>query len=90
MNKAEFVSALASHAGLTKREAEFFLQAFRQTLEENLPKAGRIALPGIGIFEVAERAARKGHHPTTGAEIDIPAKKSVRFKAAQALNSAVR
>ncbi len=90
MNKAEFVSAVASHAGLTKKDAELFLHAFQKTLEENLPVVGRIALPGLGIFELAERSARKGRNPATGEEIDIAAKKVVRFKAAKDFDSAIQ
>jgi len=90
MNKTEFISALASHGGITKKEAELFLQAFQKTLEENLPKTGRIALSGIGTFEIAKRAARKGRNPATGEEIDIPARKSVKFKAAKNLDTLVQ
>ncbi len=85
MNKAEFVAAIAAHTGLSKKDTDTFLQGFRKALEESLPEAGRIALPGIGVFEVSERAARKGRNPATGAEIDIPAKKTVKFKAAKEL-----
>ncbi len=85
MNKAEFVAAIATHTGLSKKDADTFLQGFRKALEEALPHAGRIALPGIGVFEVSERAARKGRNPATGAEIDIPAKKTIKFKAAKEL-----
>jgi DNA-binding protein HU-beta len=50
-----------------------------------LRTSGRQAIPGLGVFTVAERAARKGHNPATGAEIDIPAKRAVKFKAAKDL-----
>ena len=43
----------------------------------------------IGGFEVAERAAREGRNPTTGATIKIPASKAPKFKAGKALKDAV-
>jgi len=81
MNKAEFVAALAQHGAMTKVDAEKLFQVFRHTLETELPSAGKITLPGFLTFEVVEKPARKGHHPTTGQEIDIPAKKSIKVKA---------
>ncbi len=50
-----------------------------------LPDAGKIILPGIGTFAVVEKAARKGRNPATGLEIDIPAKKVIKFKPAKEL-----
>ncbi len=85
MNKAEFVAAMSRHGVMSKTDAEKVLQVFRHTLEMELPETDRIALPGIGIFTVVEKAARKGRNPATGQEVDIPAKKAVRFKASKEL-----
>jgi DNA-binding protein HU-beta len=46
-------------------------------------------LVGFGTFSVAQREARKGRNPQTGAEIDIPAKKVVKFKTGSALKDEV-
>jgi hypothetical protein len=45
-----------------------------------LKKGERVAIPGLGIFSVRERAARKGRNPRTGAVINIPARKVVVFQ----------
>jgi DNA-binding protein HU-beta len=42
-------------------------------------------LIGFGTFSVSERAARKGRNPQTGKEIQIAAKKVVKFKAGSGL-----
>jgi DNA-binding protein HU-beta len=70
---------------MSKADAENVLQIFRHTLEMELPEAGKIILQGIGTFEVVEKAARKGRNPATGQEIDIPAKKAIKFKPAKEL-----
>jgi DNA-binding protein HU-beta len=54
-----------------------------------LQREARIALPGIGIFTVQERAARTGRNPATGQEIQIPARKTVKFKTAKEIADAV-
>lgn len=49
----------------------------------------RIALPGIGVFTVQERAARTGRNPANGQEIQIPARKAAKFKTAREIAGAV-
>lgn len=81
MNKAELVEAMASEAGLSKADAKKALDAFINTTTKALKKNDRVALVGFGSFSVSTRAARKGRNPQTGKEIDIKAKKVVKFKA---------
>ncbi|MHB1642345.1 MAG: HU family DNA-binding protein [Acidithiobacillus sp.] len=85
MNKSEFVAALSRHGAMSKVDAGKVLEVFRHTLEMELPEAGKIILPGIGVFAVVEKAARKGRNPATGQEVDIPAKKAIKFKPAKEL-----
>jgi nucleoid DNA-binding protein len=42
-----------------------------------------VALRGFGTFRISERSARKGRNPQTGEEIDIPASRSLAFKASK-------
>ncbi len=46
-------------------------------------------LIGFGTFDVANRAARTGRNPQTGAAIQIAAAKVVRFKPGKALKDQV-
>ena len=80
MNKAELVEAMASESGLSKADAKKALDAFINTTTKALKKEDRVALVGFGSFSVSERAARKGRNPQTGKEINIKAKKVVKFK----------
>jgi DNA-binding protein HU-beta len=65
------------------------LDAFVNATAGALKKGDRVALVGFGSFSVADRAARKGRNPQTGKEINIPAKKVVRFKAGTELSGNV-
>ncbi len=89
MTKAELVAKVAAEAGLTKAAAERAVNAFIKALAEALVKGERVALPGLGVFHVKERKARKGRNPRTGEEITIPARKVVTFSAAKALREAL-
>ena len=89
MNKAELVAAIADKAEISKKDSEAALKAFTDVVAEELKKGEKIQLVGFGTFEVAERAARTGRNPQTGAEMTIPASKAPKFKAGKALKDAL-
>ena len=86
MNKTELVAAMAEKAELSKKDSEKALKAFIDVVTEELKSGEKIQLVG---FEVAERAAREGRNPSTGATMKIPASKAPKFKAGKALKDAV-
>jgi DNA-binding protein HU-beta len=90
MNKAELVEAIASNAGLSKADAKRALDAFITTTTAALKKGNRVALVGFGSFSVTQRSARKGRNPQTGKEINIKAKKVVKFKAGADLSGKIK
>ena len=81
MSKAELVAAIAEKTGLTKKDSEAAVNAFVETVTEQLKKGEKVQLIGFGTFEVSERAARTGRNPQTGAEMTIAASKVPKFKA---------
>lgn len=89
MNKAELVAAMAEKAEISKKDAEAALKAFTEVVAEELKKGEKIQLVGFGTFEVAERAAREGRNPQTGATMKIEASKAPKFKAGKALKDMV-
>lgn len=90
MNKAELVEAMAATAGLSKADAKRALDAFISNTTAALKKGDRVALVGFGSFSVSDRAARKGRNPQTGKEIEIKAKKVVKFKAGADLSDKIK
>lgn len=89
MNKSELIAAVASKAELSKKDTEKFIKAFESVVTGELVKGGKVQLVGFGIFDVANRAAREGRNPQTGATMPIPASKAPRFKAGKVLKDAV-
>ena len=89
-NKAELVSEVAAKTDLTKKEVAAAVDAIFSSIQEDLAKGEKVQLIGFGTFEVRHRAARKGHNPQTGAEIEIPASKVPAFKPGKALKDAVK
>jgi DNA-binding protein HU-beta len=89
MNKAELIEAMASESGLSKADAKRALDGFVDATTTALKKGDRVALVGFGSFSISARAARKGRNPQTGKEIEIAAKKVVKFKAGAELSDSV-
>ena len=89
MTKADLVNAMAEKAGLSKADAEKALAAFTNVVTDALKAGDKVALVGFGTFSVGDRAARTGKNPQTGAQINIPAAKTPKFKAGKKLKDAV-
>ena len=89
MNKTELISVVAEKSNLSRKDAEKAVNAALSTIEEALKASEKVSLAGFGTFEAKERAARMGHNPATGAEIEIAASKAPVFKAGKALKSSL-
>lgn len=89
MTKTEIIANVAAKAGLTKVAAEKAVNMTLASIQDALIDGEKIQIIGFGTFEVKERAARVGHNPATGEKIDIPASKSVSFKAGKSFKEAV-
>ena len=86
MNKKDLVTLFAENGKFaTKAEAERKLDALLGSFEEVLVKGEEINFVGWGKFEVKDTPARVGRNPKTGVEVEIPAKKVVKFKAGKTL-----
>ena len=66
------------------------VEAFVETVSSELKEGGKVALLGFGSFSVAEKSARKGVNPKTKQPIEIPARKSVKFKAGAELTEIIK
>ena len=90
MNKTEFINSVAEKSGLSKVDAKKAVEAFVETVSSELKEGGKVALLGFGSFSVAEKSARKGVNPKTKQPIEIPARKSVKFKAGAELTEIIK
>lgn len=92
MTKADLIDAVIDRTGLpglTKKTTGQVVDALFDSVKEALAADGRFSMPGFGTFAVKARQGRTGRNPRTGATIQIPASKSIGFKAAPALKQAL-
>ena len=76
MNKKELVSAMAAKTDSSGAAAERAVNALVEIISDTLKKGDSLTLPGLGTFEVRERAARTGHNPKTGEKLEIGASRA--------------
>jgi len=81
VNKGQLIEEVAKKGKFTKKEARSAVELTLETIKKNTKKGRGVQLLGFGTFSVTKRKRRKGRNPQTGAEITIPASKTVRFKA---------
>ncbi|MFL9967087.1 HU family DNA-binding protein [Paraburkholderia sediminicola] len=89
MNKQELVDAVAAKTGDSKAATGEAIDAVIAAITGEVTKGGTVQLVGFGSFSTGARAARVGRNPATGAEIEIPAAKTVKFTAGKAFKDAV-
>ena len=89
MNKAEFIDAVATKAGLSKKDAKGAVDAVLDTITEALVKKESVSFIGFGTFATAERAARTAKVPGTDKTVDVPTTTVAKFTVGKALKEAV-
>jgi integration host factor subunit beta len=77
----------AKHSGMTKLEAGQVVQTFLDKFTDAVAQGERIELRGFGVFAPRERAARRARNPKTGVSINVPASRTVAFKAGKELKA---
>ena len=89
MNKSELIAAVATKAGLTKKESEKAVNDFIDAVKATVAKKKKVQLIGFGTFEHRVRKARNGKNPRTGETIKIAKATVPAFKAGKAFKDAV-
>ncbi len=85
ITKAELLDQVADKAGVSKKDAEGVLSAFFDITVATAKKGDKLSWPGFGSFEGIKKKATTGRNPQTGAEVKIPARKALKFKASSTM-----
>jgi DNA-binding protein HU-beta len=87
MTKSQIAAHLAEQAGISKKQAASIMEAQANLAYKQAKNS--FTIPGIGKLVLVNRKARVGRNPATGQEIQIPAKKVVKFRVAKAAKDAI-
>ncbi len=91
MTKAELIDKLQKGAGkdLSKKALGELLDELFGHIGKAVKRKQRFAYPGFGTFQLKKRAPRVGRNPKTNEPVPIPASKTVVFRPAPGLKSAL-
>ena len=89
LTKADMADRLFNEVGLNKREAKEFVDAYFETIRQELESGENVKLSGFGNFQLREKNQRPGRNPKTGEEIPISARRVVTFRPGQKLRARV-
>jgi DNA-binding protein HU-beta len=87
MSKSQLAAAIAEKAEIPKKQATEILEHIADLAYKHAKDT--FTLPGIGKLVLKNRAARMGRNPKTGEQIQIPAKRVVKFRVAKAAKDAI-
>ena len=89
MNKIEFISAISTKTGLTKKDTKAVVDAALETITETLAKKDSVSFIGFGTFSTSARAAREATVPGTARKVQLSTTTVAKFKVGKALKEAV-
>ena len=89
MNRTELIDAVATRAGLERRQAEAAVKAFAEAVMSETRAGVPVSVFGFGTFKPTTRAARTGRNPQTGDPVKIASAKGVKFQPATAFKASL-
>jgi len=84
MNRLDLIKAVAKVL-TTKGEATKAVETTFETIRAALSRDEKVVISNFGTFRVRHRQQRQGRNPKTGAQVSVPPRKGVRFKASKNL-----
>ena len=89
MTKNDMVIEIAKKTNVEQQKVKQIVQLTLDSIVEILATEKRIELRSFGVFEVRTRKARKARNPRTGAEVMVPSKQVVTFKAGKIMEEKI-
>ncbi|MBE0543908.1 MAG: HU family DNA-binding protein [Verrucomicrobiae bacterium] len=87
LSKSQIAAEIADKAGIKKKQATEILEHIAALAYKNAKNT--FTLPGLGKLVLVNRKARIGRNPATGEQIQIAAKRVVKFRVAKACKDAI-
>lgn len=87
MTKTETVRELSERSGVDRKQVGTVLEELAKLSYEQARDG--FTIPGLGKLVLVDRKARLGRNPATGEQIQIPAKRVLKFRIAKQAKDAV-
>jgi integration host factor subunit beta len=78
--KKELVDWIVENTDIKQAAVKSIIQSFLDEIVAELAEGNRLEFRDFGVFETRMRAARRTQNPKTMEQIQVPAKRVVKFK----------
>lgn len=90
MTRSEFIKLISKKVDyMTPEQVDKAVRFTIETIVEGLDNDQRVEIRNFGCLETKTFEARKCINPRTGAKIDVPARRTVHFKAGKGLRDRI-
>lgn len=80
ITKKELIDRIAEQTQAKRVVVKCVVQSFLDEVVNELSKSNRLEFRDFGVFEIRTRAARIAQNPKTLERVQVPAKRTVKFK----------
>ena len=80
ITKKELIDRIAERTQAKRVTVKSVIQAFLDEITRELSENNRLEFRDFGVFETRTRAARVAQNPKTLERVDVPMKRTVKFK----------
>ena len=80
VTKKELIDRIAEHTQAKRVSVKRIVQTFLDEITSELCKGNRLEFRDFGVFETRTRAARIAQNPKTLERVEVPVKRTVKFK----------
>jgi len=80
ITKKELIDRIAESTQAKRVVVKRIIQSFLNEIVKELAEDNRLEFRDFGVFEIRTRAARVAQNPKTLQRVQVPAKKTVKFK----------
>ncbi len=80
ITKKELIDRIAERTQAKRVAVKSIVQAFLDEITDELCEDNRLEFRDFGVFETRTRAARVAQNPKTLERVEVPAKRTVKFK----------
>ena len=87
--KKELIERIAAETNQSRADVKKTVQAFLDQVIGELGRGNRLEFRDFGVFEIRERAARVAQNPKTLEPVDVPPRRTVKFKSGRLMKERV-
>lgn len=89
VTKKELIDRIADATGEKRVTVKKIVQSFLDNIIVELGKGNRLEFRDFGVFEIRHRAARLAQNPKTLERVEVPSKRTVKFKVGRMMKQAL-